>query len=88
VKNLRILPRGVRLTKKQPVAWIQSFLELICGWGGGEGPGPPYSGEKSWLEPSRDWENMIGSGGEPIFIHEEGRSVPNRVRRLLLLITE
>ncbi len=33
---------------------------------GGEGPGPPLSGEKSQLEPSRDGENMRGNGGEPI----------------------
>ncbi len=33
---------------------------------GGEGPGPPYSGEKCQLEPSRDGENMRRYGGEPI----------------------
>ncbi len=27
---------------------------------GGEGPGPPYSGEKSQLEPGRDGENDRG----------------------------
>ncbi len=32
---------------------------------GGEGSGPPYCGEKSWLEPSRDGENMRRNGGEP-----------------------
>jgi hypothetical protein len=32
----------------------------------GEGPAPPYSGEKSQLEPSRDWEKMRRNGGEPI----------------------
>ncbi len=31
-----------------------------------EGPGPPYSREKSQLEPSRDGENMMRSLGEPI----------------------
>jgi hypothetical protein len=33
---------------------------------GGEGPGPPNSGEKSKLEPSRDGGNMRRNGGEPI----------------------
>jgi hypothetical protein len=32
----------------------------------GEGPGPPYSGEKSQLEPSRDVRNMRRNVGEPI----------------------
>jgi hypothetical protein len=31
-----------------------------------EGPSPPYSGEKSQLQSSRDEENMRRSGGEPI----------------------
>jgi hypothetical protein len=32
----------------------------------GEGPGPPYSGEKSQLKPSRDGENMRRDREEPI----------------------
>ncbi len=40
-----------------------SFLDLeLPGTGlqkeGGEGPSPPYPGEKGQLEPSRDGENM------------------------------
>jgi hypothetical protein len=34
--------------------------------GGSTGPGPPYSGEKSQLELSRDGENMRGDREEPI----------------------
>ncbi len=34
--------------------------------GGGEGPGPLYSGKKSQLKPSRDGENMRGDREEPI----------------------
>jgi hypothetical protein len=33
---------------------------------GGEGPGLPYSWEKSHLEPSRNEEKMRKIGGEPI----------------------
>ncbi len=33
---------------------------------GGEGPGTPYSGEISQLEPSRDGENMRRFGEDPI----------------------
>jgi hypothetical protein len=33
---------------------------------GGEGPSPPYPGEKSQLEPSRDGENMRREREEPI----------------------
>jgi hypothetical protein len=33
---------------------------------GGEGPGPPYSGEKNQLEPSRNGENMRRNVEEPI----------------------
>ncbi len=33
---------------------------------GGEGPGPPYSGEKSQLEPSKGGGKMRRSGGESI----------------------
>jgi hypothetical protein len=33
---------------------------------GGAGPGPPYLGEKSQLEPSRDGENMRRDYDEPI----------------------
>jgi hypothetical protein len=32
----------------------------------GEGPGPPYSGNKSQLEPDRDGENMRRSEGGSI----------------------
>ncbi len=32
---------------------------------GCEGPGPPYSGEKSQLEPRTGGENMRRNGGEP-----------------------
>jgi hypothetical protein len=32
----------------------------------GEGPGPPYPGEKSQLEPSRDRENMRRDREDPI----------------------
>jgi hypothetical protein len=54
---------------------------------GGEGPSPPYSGEKSQLKPSRDGETekrrrKTHSG------HDEGGSVANRLRRLLPLITD
>jgi hypothetical protein len=53
------------LTKKWAVSWFQSFLEVALQKEGGEGSGPPYSGEKSRLEPSRDGENMRRNGGEP-----------------------
>ncbi len=33
---------------------------------GGEGTGPPYSGKRSQLEPSRDGENMRRNKGDPI----------------------
>jgi hypothetical protein len=33
---------------------------------GNAGPGPPYSGKKSQLEPSRDGENMRKEREEPI----------------------
>ncbi len=54
---------------------------------GGEGPSPPYSGEKSQLKPSRDGETekrrrKTHSG------HDKGGSVANRLRRLLPLITD
>jgi hypothetical protein len=52
-------------TKKRAVVWTQYFLNRSMDRVG-EGPGPPYSGEKSQLEPSRDWENMRRNGGESI----------------------
>jgi hypothetical protein len=47
-------------TKKRAASWncLQSK--------GGEGPGPPYSKEKSPLEPSRDGENTMKIVGESI----------------------
>jgi hypothetical protein len=50
---------------KLAVVWIQYFLNRSMDRGG-EGPSPPYSAEKSQLEPSRDGENMRRNGGEPI----------------------
>ncbi len=61
-------------TEKQAVAWIQRILELVF-IGGDAGPGPPCFGEKSQLEPSRDWENMRRDREEPIqdVIYEDQR---------------
>jgi hypothetical protein len=52
---------------------------------GGKGPGPPYSGEKSQLGPSRDGENE--ERWRKTCSHcDEGGSAANRVRRLLPLL--
>jgi hypothetical protein len=50
-----------------------SCLDQLPGTGlqteGGKEPGPPYSGEKSQLEPSRDAEEMRRREGEPTISH-------------------
>jgi hypothetical protein len=63
-----------------PVAWIQSFLELVYR-GGGIGGQVRLTLGKSQLEPSRDGENMRRDREDPILdvIKEDRRP---SVRRL------
>ncbi len=49
MRNLLIPSRGVCLTKKQAVAWIQSFLEPVCKKRGVRGPACLTLGKRvSW----------------------------------------
>jgi hypothetical protein len=55
------------VTDKETSSCLDPELPGIGLWTEGcEGPGLPYAGKKSLLEPSRDMENMRRSGGEPI----------------------
>jgi hypothetical protein len=74
------------LTKKWTVAWIQSYLELVCRQRGMRGLAGPTLGKRISWNPAEmgkhEKKQRVTDSGL-----DEGGSAANRVKRLLPLIT-